>query len=285
MNTPENSAFYQQFTQKNIGVYSHAQQERLKQARIIILGLGGVGGLEAMLAARHGVGHITGVDPDTFETSNINRQMFAYTDTLGESKAAVAERELKRINPELRGEFLSISVDEHNAHELIAGHDLVLEALDDMCARVCVHRAAQKLGIPSISMSGSPPHRGFISSFLPGGIDYETLLGLPSQGKPLTDEIKKSIREVKNKRAQYSVQLGAPQSWADDYCEGKAGWIITPIRAALLATFSVHEAIQILVGLSPLAAAPKALLIDLDNLESPVRVASPEHGVWPAEQF
>jgi molybdopterin/thiamine biosynthesis adenylyltransferase len=285
MHNPQPTDFYKEFTLKNIGVYTEAQQTRLKKARIIILGLGGVGGLEAILAARHGVGHITGVDPDTFETSNINRQMFAYTDTLGESKAEVAGRELKRINPELRGEFLSVSVDEHNALDLIAGHDLVLEALDDMCARVYVHRAAQKLGIPSISMSGSPPHRGFISSFLPGGVDYETLLALPSQGQPLTADVKQSIRAVKNKRAQYSVQLGAPQSWADDYCEGKAGWIITPIRAALLATFSVHEAIQILVGLSPLAAAPKALLIDLDNLESPVRVASPEHGVWPAEQF
>lgn len=285
MHNSQHVDFYKEFTKKNIGVYTKAQQARLKGARIIILGLGGVGGLEAILAARHGVGHITGVDPDTFETSNINRQMFAYTDTLGESKAEVAGRELKRINPELRGKFLSVSVDEHNALDLIAGHDLVLEALDDMCARVCVHRAAHKLGIPSISMSGSPPHRGFISSFLPGGVDYETLLALPSQGKPLTADVKQSLHTVKNKRAQYSVQLGAPQSWADDYCEGKAGWIITPIRAALLATFSVHEAIQILVGLSPLAAAPKALLIDLDNLESPVRVASPEQGVWQAEQF
>jgi molybdopterin/thiamine biosynthesis adenylyltransferase len=285
MNTPENSAFYQEFTQKNIGVYSKAEQERLKNARIIILGLGGVGGLEAILAARHGVGHITGVDPDIFETSNINRQMFAFTDTLGQSKAAVTERELKRINPELKGHFLAESVDEHNALDLISGHDLVLEALDDMCARVCVHRAARQLGIPSISMSGSPPHRGFISSFLPGGIDYETLLDLPSKGQILTPEIKQAIRAVKNKRAQYSVQLGAPQAWADDYCNGKASWIITPIRASLLATFSVHEAIQILVGLSPLAAAPKAILIDLDHLESPVRVANPEHGIWPAEQF
>ncbi len=285
MHNPQPSDFYKEFTQKNIGVYSETQQNRLKDARIIILGLGGVGGFEAMLAARHGIGHITGVDPDTFETSNLNRQMFAYTDTLGEPKAAVAERELKRINPELKGEFHAISVDEHNAQDLIAGHDLVLEALDDMCARVCVHRAARALGIPSISMSGSPPHRGFISSFLSGGIDYETLLGLPSQGKPLTPEVKQAIRAVKNKRAQYSVTLGAPQSWADDYCVGKAGWIITPIRAALLATFSVHEAIQILVGLPPLAAAPKALLIDLDNDDSQVRVASPEQGIWPAEQF
>ena len=45
------------------------------------------------------------------------------------------------------------------------GHDLVLEALDDMPSRIVVHRAARKLEHPSISMSGSPPHRGFVSAF------------------------------------------------------------------------------------------------------------------------
>ena len=60
------------------------------------------------------------------------------------------------------------------------------------------------------------------------------------------------------------------------------GWIITPIRASLLASFSCHEAIQILIGEKPLAPAPKGIYIDMDNLTKPVEVINPECGHWEA---
>ena len=278
--------FYQEMTKKNIGVYTAAEQARLQHSKVIIFGLGGVGGMEAILCARSGIGHISGVDPDTFELSNINRQMLALTSTLGEAKSAATARHLQDINPYLSSNFHNLRVTEANVVELMQGHDLVLEALDDMPSRIVVHRAARALGIPSISMSGSPPHRGFVASFFPQGISYEDALNLKTQGKSIAEpEVTQFVHEIKKKRAQFSVTKGAPQAWADDFCNGKAGWIITPIRATLIAAFSCHEAIQILIGQQPLAAAPKGIYIDMDNLTNPVTVITPASGHWEAEQI
>ena len=278
--------FYNEVTKKNIGVYTEEEQARLRDSRIIIFGLGGVGGMESILCARSGIGHISGVDPDIFELSNTNRQMMAMSSTMNEYKSVATENHLKDINPFLSTNFHNIRVTEENVYELIKGHDLVLEALDDMPSRIVVHRAARALGVPSISMSGSPPHRGFVSSFFPEGISYEDALNIPTQGKSISDPVvTQFVHDIKKKRAQYSVSKGAPQSWADDFCGGRAGWIITPIRASLIASFSCHEAIQILIGQQPLAPAPKGIYIDMDNLTSPVSVINPECGHWEAYQI
>lgn len=273
--------FYQEMTSRNIGVYTKEEQEMLRKARVLVCGLGGVGGYEAILCARMGVGNITAADIDSFEVSNINRQMLASSATLNKPKAVVAEKTLKEINPTMNVRTVIARVDEDNAVELVQGHDVVLEAVDDMPSRVIIHRTARELGIPSIGMSGSPPSRGFVSSFFPDGIPYETALNLPGMGKRLTDaELRQQIADVKKKRAWYSVEKGAPAWWAQNYCDGKDGWIITPVRAHLLALFSFHEAVQILTGREPLARAPKGVLIDMNDMMNPVRVAEPPQGGW-----
>ncbi|MCL4456319.1 MAG: ThiF family adenylyltransferase [Nitrospirae bacterium] len=277
----DKDAFYWEMVKRNIGVYTIEEQEKLRKARVAVCGLGGVGGYEAILCARMGIGGITGMDMDSFDISNINRQMLASTSTLDEPKALVAERIIREINPTIEVKTVKARVDEDNAVELLSGHDIVLEAVDDMPSRVIIHRTARELGIPSVGMSGSPPNRGFVSSFFPEGVPYEAALNLPCMGKKLTAmELRQQIADIKKKRAWYSVKMGAPASWAGNYCEGKDGWIITPVRAHLLALFSFHEAVQILTGREPLAPAPKGILIDLDNLQYPIRVVEPPEGGW-----
>ncbi len=278
--------FYWEMIKKNIGVYTEEQQNKLRNSKVIILGLGGVGGMEAVLCARSGIGHISGVDPDYFEPSNSNRQMLATTSTMNEYKSIATERHLREINPFLNTSFYNLRVTEENVMQLIAGHDLVLEALDDMPSRIIAHRAARALGIPSISMSGSPPHRGFVSSFFPAGIAYEEALNLKTQSKSMADpQVIDLVNDLKKHRAQHSVTHGAPQAWADDFCSGKAGWIITSIRATLIAAFSVHEALQILIGATPLARAPKGIIIDMNDLNTPVKVVNPQSGFWEAGEI
>lgn len=272
--------FYLELTKKNIGVYSKDEQERLKKSKVIIFGLGGVGGVQAILCARMGIGHITGVDPDEFEISNINRQMLASTSVLGKAKAHVADEVVKDIYPYISTRFIQTVVDEDNVIDLMQGHDIVIEAVDDMPSRVIIHRTARELGIPSVGMSGSPPNRGFVSSFLPDGVHYEDILNLPGKGSKLTDpELRQQIADIKKERAWYSVEQGAPREWAEDFCQGKAGWIITPARAMLIATFSFHEAVQILSGNTPRALAPKAYLINLDS-DIPVQIKKAPADGW-----
>lgn len=122
--------FYREMVRRNIGVYSWEEQERLRTAKVVICGLGGVGGYEAILCARMGVGHLTCIDKDTFDISNINRQMLASTIVLGQPKARVAEKVLKEINPFMEVKVIQAAVDEDNAVDLIKGHDVVMEAVD-----------------------------------------------------------------------------------------------------------------------------------------------------------
>ncbi|TCP63733.1 HesA/MoeB/ThiF family protein [Baia soyae] len=274
------SDFYRELVKKNVGVYSEEEQLTLKEAKVVIFGLGGVGGVQAILCTRMGIGHITGVDADEFEVSNMNRQMLASTSVLGEAKAKVAEKTVKDINPYISTRFVQTMVDEENVIDLIKGHDVVIEAVDDMPSRVIIHRTARELGVPSVGMSGSPPNRGFVSSFFPDGVHYEDILNLPGKGIKLTDEsVRQQIADIKKERARYSVEQGAPKEWAEQFCEGKAGWIITPVRAMLLATFSFHEAVQIITKRTPSALAPKALLINLDA-EQPVQIKTAPDGGW-----
>lgn len=273
-------SYYWEMVKKNIGVYSEQEQECLRNKKVIIFGLGGVGGYEAILFSRMGIGHITGVDPDEFEVSNINRQMLALSSVIGEPKAKVAEQVVKDIHPYISTNFIQTRVDEDNVIELIKGHDIVVEAVDDMPSRVIIHRTARELGIPSVGMSGSPPTRGFVSTFFPTGIPYEEALNISSVGCKLTNqELRQQIADIKKSRAWYSVEKGAPKEWAQDFCDGKAGWIITPMRAHLLSLFSFHEAIQVLTGREPLARAPKGIVMDLDS-HIPVQVKEAPKGGW-----
>ena len=276
----EEDIFYREMVDRNIGVYTWEEQERLRRSRVAICGLGGVGGYEAILCARMGIGSVTGVDFDSFEVSNINRQMLATRDTIDRPKADAMEEALKSINPGMEVNSHQTQVDEDNVADLLSGHDVVLEAVDDMPTRVIIHRTARELGIPSVGMSGSPPTRGFVATFLPDGVRYEDALNLPEPGKKLTDmELRQRIADIKKKRAWHSVKLGAPAEWAQAYCDSKASWIITPVRAHLLSLFSFHEVVQLLAGREPLAVAPKGILIDLSQ-QTPVVVSGAPPGGW-----
>lgn len=278
---PDEDAFYWEMVTRNIGVYTVEEQQKLRQSSVLICGLGGVGGYEAILCARMGIGKVTCVDMDAYDVSNINRQMLATSAMVGKCKAEVAHAALKEINPTIDVTAIASSVDEDNAGKLVAGHDIILEAVDDMPSRVIIHRTAREMGVPSVGMSGSPPNRGFVSSFFPDGVPYEVALNLPGMGEKLTnEELRQRIADIKKARARHSVSLGAPREWADNYCQGASGWIITPARAHLLAIFSFHEVVQILTGRQPLAPSPKGILIDLDNPGYPVRVAEPPEGGW-----
>lgn len=207
--TASSEKFYREMVDRNIGVYTWEEQEKVKAAKVAICGLGGVGGYEAILCARMGIGSVTGIDFDTFEISNINRQMLATVSLIGRLKATVLEEVLRNISPAMQINTQQTRIDPSNAAKLLAGHDVVLEAVDDMPTRVIIHRAARELGIPSVGMSGSPPTHGFVSTFLPSGTTYEQALNIPCNGEPLDDpKVQKRITDIKKKRAWYSVTLG-----------------------------------------------------------------------------
>ena len=130
--------------------------DKLKNAHVILFGLGGVGGYACEALARAGVGRLTLVDGDTIAESNLNRQILALQDTVGLSKAQVAAQRVKTINPACRVEAVEMFYLPENAAQLpFAGADYVLDAVDTVTAKLEIIGRAQAAGVPVISCMGT----------------------------------------------------------------------------------------------------------------------------------
>jgi molybdopterin/thiamine biosynthesis adenylyltransferase len=159
---------------RNLGLVTPEEQDRLQQARVLIAGAGGVGGVHAVTLARLGIGRLRIVDPDTFELANFNRQIGATMETLGERKADVIARMARAIDPIAEVEARAEALDEDNVDALLHGVDVVLDGLDVFAldARIVLHRAARRQGLTVVS-SGPLGMSSTMHVFAPGGCTFE----------------------------------------------------------------------------------------------------------------
>jgi len=125
-------------------------QERLESARVLVVGVGGLGGLSAAYLAAAGVGHLRICDSDKVELSNLNRQMLFTTVDAGKPKAILAAKRLSAQNPEIEIEAVTDTLTENNAHELASGCDLIVDGLDDHADRLTLNKASFDLNIPFV---------------------------------------------------------------------------------------------------------------------------------------
>lgn len=129
---------------------------RLANSKVMIVGLGAVGGYALEAIARSGVGHIVLVDFDKFEESNINRQILALSSTIGKLKTEVAAARVKEINPNCKVEIYNLFVDENTIQELLlSGLDFVVDAIDSLNSKCCLIEALWRCKIPFISSMGA----------------------------------------------------------------------------------------------------------------------------------
>lgn len=130
--------------------------ERLRNARVLVVGLGGVGAYAAEMIARAGVGTLTIADADAVSESNINRQLPALHSTVGEPKAEVMARRLLDINPELRLTVAQRYIrDEETETLLDGGFDYVVDAIDTLSPKAGLIRSCLERGIPVVSSMGA----------------------------------------------------------------------------------------------------------------------------------
>ena len=130
--------------------------ERLKNSRVIIFGVGGVGGYVLEALARTGVGHIDLVDSDTVSKSNINRQIIATQKTLGLLKTEVAKQRALDINPEVNINCFNIFYSSETANEISLGsYDYIVDAIDSVPSKILLIKTAKVLEIPIISSMGA----------------------------------------------------------------------------------------------------------------------------------
>jgi len=121
---------YSQAFSRNRGLISAEEQARLRQARVAVLGLGGVGGVDLVTLARLGIGRFTIADPDVFEVSNFNRQYGAFLSTVGRPKAEVMRDIVRDINPEAEVRLFQEPIGADNVDAFLEGADVLVDAID-----------------------------------------------------------------------------------------------------------------------------------------------------------
>ena len=130
--------------------------EKLQKSRVIVFGVGGVGGYAAEALARAGVGHIELVDSDCVALSNINRQIIATHNTVGMYKTEAMRDRIATINPECRVVCHSVFFDNDTKYQFnFTNYDYIIDAIDSLGAKIELIASAYEAGTPIISAMGA----------------------------------------------------------------------------------------------------------------------------------
>lgn len=135
---------------RNLPAVSAREQRRLQSSRVLVVGCGGLGGWLIEYLARLGVGELTAVDADRFRPSDLNRQLLCTGDTLGQSKVRAAAERIRAVNPDVSFRAVEDFFSAENGDELVRGRDLVLDALDDVSARLLLEEVCARQGVPLV---------------------------------------------------------------------------------------------------------------------------------------
>ena len=210
----------------------YGAQLKLKNSKVCLVGLGGLGSPASVQLAAMGVGYLRIVDRDFVELTNLHRQHLYGVDEVGYPKVEAATKRLQRLNPYIKIEPLTLSVNEANAEDLVKGMDVVVDGLDSMAARYAVNRVCIKLGVPYV-FGAAITTTGNLSTIVPG----ETAC------------------------------LECFYGNLDDKNLPKCGVVgVHPSLVNVIASLEVSEAIRILTGKQP-RLVNKLLHFDLDEME------------------
>ena len=176
--------------------------ERLKNAKVAIFGVGGVGGYAVEALARSGVGTLHLYDDDTVSESNLNRQIAALHSTLGQPKAEVMARRVRDINPDCQAEAFRMFYLPQNADQVdLSQYDYVVDCIDTVTAKLELVTRCTALQVKIISAMGTG-NKFDPSAFVVTDISK-------TQGCPLARTMRKELRKrgVHHLKVVYSTEL------------------------------------------------------------------------------
>ena len=235
---------------RNIGWLTEWEQRSLRDKRVAIAGMGGVGGLHLLTLARFGVGAFHIADMDRFELANFNRQVGATTTTVGRPKVEVLAEQARAVNPTLDLRIFADGVDEETLDAFLDGVDLFVDGLDffvlDVRAKVFA-RCAER-GIPAITAAPLGMSAAYLV-FVPGGMTFERyfrLAGLPAE---------KQYANFFLGLAPAGLQQGYLVDPTRLDLRGQRG-PSTMAGCLLCAAVAGTEAVKLLLGREPVRAAP-----------------------------
>ncbi|MFP3981009.1 MAG: HesA/MoeB/ThiF family protein [Desulfobacterales bacterium] len=217
---------------RNNSILSARDQLKLAQSCVAVIGAGGLGGHVITILARMGIGKLCVADPDTFEASNLNRQVLAAAETLGTNKAAAAKNMLAAVNPAVTVRSFPRRLDKDNAAQILAGANTAVDALDSVSDRLVLARACRTAGIPLVH-AAIAGFEGQIMTIYPQDPGLERIYG--------------ETQEAFEPAASPEAVMGVPG--------------VTP---AVLASLQAMETIKILLGRGR-SLRNRMLYVDLEN--------------------
>ena len=206
-------------------------QLKLKQAKVCVVGVGGLGNpITARLAAM-GVGKIRIVDRDVIELSNLHRQTMFNEDDVGQVKVETAAKKLRKLNPGIIIEELPVSINDYTAFDAVDGCDVVIDALDSVNARYSLNKACIEKKIPFVTGAAV-------------GVTGQSFTILP------------------NESACYHCLFPALDEDSMPTCSIEG---VHPSILSIIGGIEVSEAVKIITGKEP-SLRDKVLHVDLENL-------------------
>ncbi len=130
--------------------------EKLSKSRVAVFGIGGVGGYVVEALVRSGIGAIDIIDNDTVCESNINRQIYATTKTIGKNKVDVAKERILEINPKIKVKTFQMFFTPQTADEFdFSNYDYIVDAIDTVVGKLSLIEKAKEYGVPIICSMGA----------------------------------------------------------------------------------------------------------------------------------
>ena len=247
---------YETAFSRNIGWLTQDEQKSLRQKRVAIAGMGGVGGFHLLTLARLGVEKFNIADLDSFELANFNRQAGASMATLERPKVEVLAEMVRDINPEVDIRIFSNGVNAQNLRKFFSDVDLYVDGLDFFAfdARERVFDYCTQHGIPAITVAPLGMSAALLN-FLPGGMRFEDYFQLAG-------------RREEEKALRFLVGL-APALLHRHYLADKSRVDLkarkgpsTIMACQLCAGVAASEALKILLGRGKIWAAPHGIQFD-----------------------
>lgn len=174
--------------QRNRNMISNKQQLRLFKSHAAVIGCGGLGGYVLEQLARLGVGKITAIDPDTFEEHNLNRQLLSSPRLLGHAKVDVAAQRIADINPAVTVVPIRAAFGEENGAALVEEADVVVDAVDNVPARLALADICGRIGIPLVHGAIAGWY-GHVATQYPGDTTLQKLYSRFKNGKGVESEL------------------------------------------------------------------------------------------------
>ena len=207
-------------------------QLKLQQAKVCVVGVGGLGNPITTRLVAMGVGTIRIVDRDVIELSNLHRQTLFDDSDVCEIKVEAAEKKLQKLNPNVTIEALPISVNDYTALEVVDGCDLVIDALDSVNARYSLNKACVQKNIPFVTGAAV-------------GVSGQAFTILPK------------------KSACYHCLFPSLDEDSMPTCSIEG---VHPSILSIIGGIEVAEAVKIILGKKP-SLSEKILHVDLENLD------------------